>query len=227
MVGANLSMLLYTVGKINTLECKLEPCCCDTTATALAKNTFMKQIEIDAELYSDIASHTQSIGESASDMLRRLLALPPLTGIEKEQAVAMEPEGAPAACDDQAEPEAAESIETPAVAQSAFEQVKEEELEAEKSKVGRFLYLLSVLYKCHPHNFDKVLSIRGRHRLYFAKSKEALKASGNSTNPKEVPGSGYWVVTNSNTSKKQAIVKQAAQELGYSAADADKLKDLL
>src|SRR5690554_7958899 len=83
MVGANLSMLLYTVGKINTLECKLEPCCCDTTATALAKNTFMKQIEIDAELYSYIASHTQSIGESASDILRRLLALPPLTGIEK------------------------------------------------------------------------------------------------------------------------------------------------
>ncbi|RUO44330.1 replication initiation negative regulator SeqA [Aliidiomarina taiwanensis] len=184
----------------------------------------MKQIEIDAELYRYIASHTQSIGESASDILRRLLALPPLTGIEKEQAVAMEPELAPAQEEAEVEEPPAEE---PAPAQSALESVVAEQLDAEKSKVGRFLYLLSVLYQSHPDTFDNVLRIRGRHRLYFAKSKEELKASGNSTNPKEVPNSGYWVVTNSNTSKKQAIVKQAAQELGYSAADADQLKDLL
>ena len=33
----------------------------------------MKTIEVDEELYRYIASHTQSIGESASDILRRLL----------------------------------------------------------------------------------------------------------------------------------------------------------
>lgn len=216
MVGANLSMLLYTVGQNKYLN----------GATAFAKNTFiMKQIEIDAELYSYIASHTQSIGESASDILRRLLALPPLTGIEKEQAVAMEAEVPIALAQEEVEATAVASATVPT--QSVLERVVAEDLEAEKSKVGRFLYLLSVLYQCHPDKFDSVLRIRGRHRLYFAKSKEELKASGNSTNPKEVPHSGYWVVTNSNTSKKQAIVKQAAQELGYSAADADQLKDLL
>ena len=36
----------------------------------------MKNIEIDDELYHYIASRTQSIGESASDILRRLLRLP-------------------------------------------------------------------------------------------------------------------------------------------------------
>lgn len=35
----------------------------------------MKIIEVDEELYQYIASHTQSIGESASDILRRLLHL--------------------------------------------------------------------------------------------------------------------------------------------------------
>lgn len=35
----------------------------------------MKIIEVDEELYQYIASQTQSIGESASDILRRLLNL--------------------------------------------------------------------------------------------------------------------------------------------------------
>jgi negative modulator of initiation of replication len=33
----------------------------------------MKTIEVDDELYRYIASHTQHIGESASDILRRML----------------------------------------------------------------------------------------------------------------------------------------------------------
>lgn len=36
----------------------------------------MKIIEVDEELYQYIAAQTQSIGESASDILRRLLNLP-------------------------------------------------------------------------------------------------------------------------------------------------------
>lgn len=36
----------------------------------------MKIIEVDEELYQYIAGKTQSIGESASDILRRLLNLP-------------------------------------------------------------------------------------------------------------------------------------------------------
>ena len=36
----------------------------------------MKIIEVDEELYQYIASQTRSIGESASDILRRLLSLP-------------------------------------------------------------------------------------------------------------------------------------------------------
>lgn len=39
----------------------------------------MKKIEIDDELYQYIASNTQSIGESASEILRRLLKLTPGT----------------------------------------------------------------------------------------------------------------------------------------------------
>ncbi|SQC88695.1 replication initiation regulator SeqA [Klebsiella pneumoniae] len=37
----------------------------------------MKTIEVDDELYRYIASHTLHIGESASDILRRMLKFPP------------------------------------------------------------------------------------------------------------------------------------------------------
>ena len=42
-------------------------------------NTTMKTIEVDDELYRYIASQTQHIGESASDILRRLLMMPDQT----------------------------------------------------------------------------------------------------------------------------------------------------
>lgn len=42
----------------------------------------MKTIEVDEELYRYIASHTQRIGESASDILRRLLKV----GMESKTA---------------------------------------------------------------------------------------------------------------------------------------------
>ena len=39
----------------------------------------MKIIEVDEELYQYIAAQTQSIGESASDILRRFVEFTPLT----------------------------------------------------------------------------------------------------------------------------------------------------
>ena len=52
----------------------------------------MKTIEVDDELYSYIASHTKHIGESASDILRRMLkfsaASQPAAPVTKEVRVA-------------------------------------------------------------------------------------------------------------------------------------------
>ncbi len=175
----------------------------------------MKQIEIDAELYSHIASHTQFIGESASDILRRLLGLNPVQVTEHTHA----PNLAAVKTASQGEEQETKT--------SVFESVVKEDLAAQKGKVGRFLYLLSVLYQCHPEKFINVLRIRGRNRLYFGTCEQELEAAGNSTNPKEVPESGYWVITNSNTSKKKSMLMRAAQELGYTTTDAEKLSDLL
>lgn len=52
-------------------------------------NTTMKTIEVDEELYRYIASQTQHIGESASDILRRLLMMPDQSVATLQQEVVM------------------------------------------------------------------------------------------------------------------------------------------
>lgn len=175
----------------------------------------MKKIEIDDELYQYIASNTQSIGESASQILRRLLQLD--TELP-EKAVTETQEEAPEA----AQPEQKEHK-----CDNVFNILNKEELAMQKGVVGRFLFILSALHRTHKGIFNRVLDIKGRDRIYFATNKEDLIASGSSTNPKNIMDSGYWVMTNSNTTRKKMMVHEVAISLGCSEEEAEKLRDYL
>ncbi len=153
----------------------------------------MKTIEVDDDLYQYIASNTQHIGESASDILRRLL------GVSQGEA----------------------PVAAPAVATAKANGELPESLDSAGSAVGRFLAVLGELHQRHGQDFAKVLEIRGRDRLYFSTDAKALNAAGKSTNPKAIPGSHYWVVTNNNTAKKRAIVSQTLAVLGYDQPQID------
>lgn len=172
-----------------------------------------KHIEIDEELYRYIASHTQRIGESASSILRRLLNLPPLPPSAGEAVEAIDV--APA---DVAPLSAGATI---------FEVLSATELANQKSAVARFLHILSALYQCHREQFSVVLQITGRDRRYFGTTEAELAASGSSTNPKQIPDSPYFVVTNNNTTRKKSMLAQVALELGYTEEQAEQIKDLL
>ncbi|MFT5163123.1 MAG: negative modulator of initiation of replication [Alteromonadaceae bacterium] len=100
-------------------------------------------------------------------------------------------------------------------------------LAEQKGVVGRFLYILATLQKVHAKQFDNITGIRGRDRLYFAKGQEELSESGSSINPKEIGHSGYWVLTNSNTSRKKWMLGEVARMLGYGANDLALLGDML
>ena len=77
------------------------------------------------------------------------------------------------------------------------------ELAAQRGAVGRFLLILAALHRVHQNAFSAVCQIRGRDRLYFATSESALAESGSSTKPRQIPDSPYWVITNSNTTRKK------------------------
>ncbi|MFY8275066.1 replication initiation negative regulator SeqA [Pseudoalteromonas sp. SSDWG2] len=182
----------------------------------------MKKIEIDDELYQYIASNTQSIGESASTILRRLLNL---------QSIDAQPTDKPVVEEQKQETEAI-TQEQPPVQQSqsqrsVFDILNKEELAMQKGVVGRFLFILAAFHRSHKATFDRVLSIKGRDRRYFATSKEELQASGSSLNPKNIEDSPYWVMTNSNTTRKKMMLHEVALELGYSKEQAEIIRDYL
>lgn len=166
----------------------------------------MKTIEVDEELYRYIASNTRHIGESASDILRRLLKIEPVA------AHHLSPTAQPPID----EPKDQAKAEPEFLLGRGIEQMlKGEELKSQESAIDRFMHILSVLYQENPTAFAQANDIKGRKRIYFADDEAALLASGNTTKPKAIAGSPYWVITNTNTGRKRNIVAQLMAAMGY------------
>jgi len=206
----------------------------------------MKNIEIDEALYQYIASNTQFIGESASSILRRLLALSTVDSSVAEPSATVEiteelPIDAPVEKEVQlkGKKQVVDAKENATVQRSTaqssaiqsnetvFNFINKEELAMQRGAVGRFLLILAALYRAHPDSFSVVNEISGRDRLYFAKSEAELDASGSSTKPRQIPDSPFWVITNSNTTRKKMMLTKASISLGYSEADVEKIRELL
>lgn len=195
----------------------------------------MKNIEIEEDLYQYIASQTQFIGESASSILRRLL-------FENEQPASSIANDKVASSIELIkaieEPEFENTVEQTtidnqpvtqeiATNESVFNYLNKEELAMQRGAVGRFLLILGALYRVHTNNFSVVSDIRGRDRLYFSANLNELTESGSSTKPFQIPESPYWVVTNSNTTRKKMILTKVAIALGYSESEAEDIRELL
>ena len=198
----------------------------------------MKFIEVEDDLYRYIASQTESIGESASAILRRLLGLPPVGEIKLESALnanvakastimtanivaenivaskkmvaSMIASPVVAAIKDQLSEVKQELTQESAVVSADFSDlVLHSQVQEQKASIGRFLMILSLLYGQQPQQFANVLKVSGRDRVYFAKDQQTLLASGASSKPKQIANTPYWVVTNSNNGMKCRILKKA------------------
>lgn len=195
----------------------------------------MKNIEIEEDLYQYIASQTQFIGESASSILRRLLfeneqhinsittdkiadSIEPIKTIEEPEFESIVEQ---TIIDNQPVPQEI------ATNESVFNYLNKEELAMQRGAVGRFLLILGALYRVHTNKFSVVSDIRGRDRLYFSANLNELTESGSSTKPFQIPESPYWVVTNSNTTRKKMILTKVAIALGYSESEAEDIRELL
>ncbi|MGE6184277.1 replication initiation negative regulator SeqA [Aeromonas media] len=161
----------------------------------------MKTIELDDDLYFFIASQTRHIGESASDILRRLLEQPVKAGTTVPTAPVVQPQPQPLA----------DAMGLEALLDS-------DELQKEEKSINRFMLVLSTLYRDNPDSFTQATEIKGRKRVYFSRDPEALRASGSTTKPKQVPDTPFWVITNTNTSRKQNMVAQLMASMGYDEA---------
>ncbi|XGW48428.1 replication initiation negative regulator SeqA [Haemophilus influenzae] len=154
----------------------------------------MKIIEVDEELYQYIASQTRSIGESASDILRRLLSLPVHTSIVNDLIIT--------SAETDQKPKQAINVKevniktTKKQSITAINQIVEKvqtllnstEFQEESKAVVRFLAILRVLYRTNPESFAQATeSLQGRTRVYFARDEATLLMAGNHTKPKQIP----------------------------------------
>ena len=183
----------------------------------------MKTIEIDDDLYQYILSNTQTIGESASSILTRLLELSP-EDIKDQPQETVENVEPVEPVEQKAE---TELDETSPINESVFNYINKEELAHQRGAVGRFLLILAALYRVHQKQFNVVNDIRGRDRLYFAISEQELEQSGSSTKPRQIPESPFWVITNSNTTRKKMMLTEVAIALGYNVQEAEQIRELL
>lgn len=184
----------------------------------------MKIIEVDEELYQYIASQTRSIGESASDILRRLLSLPVhtssvddlvVTSAETNKSADQKPEQAINVKEVNIKTTKKQSI-------NAINQIVEKvqtllnsaEFKEESKAVVRFLAILRVLYRTNPESFAQATeSLQGRTRVYFARDEATLLMAGNHTKPKQIPDTPYWVITNTNSGRKMLMLEGAMQSM--------------
>ncbi|AUT98008.1 replication initiation negative regulator SeqA [Citrobacter europaeus] len=170
----------------------------------------MKTIEVDDELYSYIARHTKHIGESASDILRRMLkfsaASQPVTPVVKEVRAV------------QAVVEAKPVNPVKDKVRAMRELLLSDEYAEQKKAVNRFMLVLSTLYSLDQNAFAEATeSLHGRTRVYFAADEQTLLKNGNQTKPKHVPGTPYWVITNTNTGRKCSMVEHIMQSMQFPA----------
>lgn len=175
----------------------------------------MKTIEVDEDLYRYIASQTQHIGESASDILRRLLNVDGQNP-QPTPVIPVEPKGIVVSRD--------------AVKEESVDSVKEmrsllisDEFAGLKKAIDRFMLVLSTLHRIDPNGFSEATQVKGRKRVYFANDEQTLLASGNTTKPKAIPNSPFWVITNTNTSRKRQMVDQLMARMNFPADLTDKV----
>ncbi|MEM6160012.1 replication initiation negative regulator SeqA [Erwinia sp. P6884] len=179
----------------------------------------MKTIEVDEELYRYIASHTQHIGESASDILRRMLKF--TAGQRAPAASGVAATSAPVAKESAAVKEEARPLDR---VRAMRELLLSDEYAEQKKAVNRFMLILSTLYNLDPKAFAAATeSLHGRTRVYFAGNQQTLVQNGIHTKPQHVPGTPYWVITNTNTGRKRSMVEHIMQSMQFPTELTDKV----
>ncbi|RLM24009.1 replication initiation regulator SeqA [Brenneria alni] len=172
----------------------------------------MKTIEVDEELYRYIASHTQHIGESASDILRRMLKFTAGQSTVTSSADVM------VNAQSTSSPRPSDRVRT------LRELLLSDEYAVQNKAINRFMLILSKLYLLSPQEFALATeSLHGRTRVYFAGDQQTLLQNGTHTKPKHIPGTPYWVITNTNTGRKRGMIEHIMLTMQFPAELTEKV----
>lgn len=166
----------------------------------------MRTIEIDDDVYRFLLSNATEIGESASSILRRVLGLPSAHGPGGTQ-----PNTATAQAD-----------------RDLLALVEGARFKGYGSVKDKYLGILSFVAQQKPQDFEEpVRRIGGRNRRYFAETAQEIAATGRSTQPRQIPGTQYWALTNSPTRQKRQILDRVLGVMGYERATVERCRRMV
>lgn len=182
----------------------------------------MKTIEVDEELYRYIAGQTCHIGESASEILRRLL------NVDGQAPVSADVDNCHMNAS-QRESNQQPTTESNVIVNGRHSETKQavdgvkamrsllisDEFAEQKKVIDRFMLVLSTLCNIDSDSFAEAIQVKGRKRVYFADNEQTLLDGGTTTKPKAIPHTPFWVITNTNTSRKQQMVEQVMVRMSF------------
>lgn len=79
------------------------------------------------------------------------------------------------------------------------------------------MLILTTLYSLDHHALRRRRSRAWPHARLFAADEQTLLKNGNQTKPKHVPGTPYWVITNTNTGRKCSMIEHIMQSMQFPA----------
>ena len=158
----------------------------------------MNTIEIDDQVFAELARRATGFHATPNDVLRRILELPART-------LQLPSESQP----------------RPRVlANTIAEFIRSERFQRNRQAVDRYLAILGWLHSVQPSEFGEVaLKFRRGARAYFAKSEKEILHSGDGVSARQIPQSPFWALTTLDNKTKRLALEGVLQELGYSSID--------
>lgn len=162
----------------------------------------MHSIEIDDQVFNELAQRATGFHITPNDVLRKILQL-----------------NAHPAAPRAASPSNAAASST-ALPDSLPEFLRSERFRRQHQAVDKFLAILGWLHHAHPKQFSEVaLAFRRGSRRYFAKTEREILQGGEGVTAKPIPQSPFWVLTTLDNKSKRLVVEDVLRALGYSRGD--------
>jgi negative modulator of initiation of replication len=160
----------------------------------------VRTIEIDDDIYEFLLRNAIRIGETASDILRRVLPI----SAGQDSNLSGNGQRADAGAD--------------ALIKSSElrDYLRSGEFRSQADATKRYLTILGKVHAQNRDDFGKVQqAVSGRQRTYFSQRRADLEASGQRVHPRKIPGSNFWALTNENTRRKRRMLRQVLLLFGY------------
>jgi negative modulator of initiation of replication len=160
----------------------------------------MNSIQIDDQVFAELARRATGFHVTPNDVLRRILDLssPP-----SEQLAPPQPPPPPAP-----------------VSSTVTDFVRSERFQRHNQAVDRYLVILGWLHSAHSKQFaEAALKFHRGSRAYFAKSEKEILESGDNVTARQIPQSPFWTLTTLDNKSKRLVLEDVLRALGYSRGD--------